>query len=197
MRYRRHIVLIAVGLVATFAVLATGACGGGGPTTFTSKDFKFQLTYDSSLMMESTSLTSATAGGKSVFDVGFADPKGTKTGDNYRDGVAISVYKLTQTVTDSMMPLVKTELEGILPQMKQSMGPGTTLSSLTAVDLNGIKGFSSGATFTMDKIPFKAKLYFLINGNLEYQVTAQAVESTWGTMEPAFNAIMGSFKTTQ
>jgi hypothetical protein len=185
-------------VVAAALVVLVAACGGGGPTSYTSKDFKFQFTYDSSVLTESTSMTTAgAAGGKSVFDVGFLDPKGTKTGGEYRDGLVVSVYKLNATVTDAMLPEVKTELEGILPQLEQSLGSGTKLSSLVAVDLNGVKGFSSDASFTMDKIPFKATLYFLINGNLEYQISAQAAESKWTTMQPVFKTMMDSFKATQ
>jgi hypothetical protein len=197
MRSRRSVAL-AVAIVAVALVVLVAACGGGGPTSYTSKDFKFQFTYDSSVLTESTSMTTAgAAGGKSVFDVGFLDPKGTKTGGEYRDGLVVSVYKLNATVTDAMLPEVKTELEGVLPQLEQSLGSGTKLSSLAAVDLNGVKGFSSDASFTMDKIPFKATLYFLINGNLEYQISAQAAESKWTTMQPVFKTIMDSFKTTQ
>jgi hypothetical protein len=198
MRSRRSAAL-AVVVVAIALIGLVAACGsGGGPTTFTSKDYKFQLTYDSSALTQSTSLSSAgAAGGKSVFDVGFVNPKGTKSSGEYRDGLVISVYKLNATVTDAMLPAVKSELEGILPQLQQSLGSDAKLGSLSAVDLNGIKGFSSDATFTLDKIPFKATLYFLINGNLEYQVTAQAAESKWTTMQSVFKTTMDSFKATQ
>jgi hypothetical protein len=186
-------------VVAALAVLVT-ACGGGGggPTTYTSKDYKFQLTYDSSVLTESTSLSSAgAAGGTSVFDVGFVNPKGTKSSGEYRDGLVVSVYKLTATVTDAMLPTVKTELEGILPQLETALGSDAKIGSLTAVDLAGIKGFSADATFTLDKTPFKATLYFLINGNLEYQVTTQAAQDKWDTMQPVFKSAMDSFKAVQ
>jgi hypothetical protein len=198
MRSRRSVALVIVAVALALVVLVAACGSGGGPTTYTSKDYKFQLTYDSSMLKESTSLSSAgAAGGKSVFDVGFVNPKGTKSSGEYRDGIVISVYKLTTTVTDSMLPEVKSELEGILPQLQQSLGSDAKLGSLSTVDLNGTKGFSSDATFTLDKIPFKATLYFLINGNLEYQVTAQAAEAKWATMQSVFKTTMDSFKTTQ
>jgi hypothetical protein len=185
-------------VVAVSLIVFVAACGGGGgPTTYTSKDYKFQLTYDAGVLTESTSLSSAgAAGGSSVFDVGFVNPKGTKSSGEYRDGLVVSVYKLNATVTDAMLPAVKTELEGVLPQLQQSLGSDTKLGSLSALDINGTKGFSSDATFTLDKIPFKATLYFLINGNLEYQVTAQAAVSKWATMQSVFKTTMDSFKTT-
>jgi hypothetical protein len=198
MRFNRSVVLSTVALVAASIVLVAAACGGGGPATYTNKDFKFQLTYDSSVLTESTSVSAAgSSGGKSALEVGFVNPKGTKSGGEYRDGLVVSVYKLTQKVTDSTLPLVKTELEGILPQLQQSLGSDTTLSALTQIEINGIKGFTSDASYTMDGAPFKAKIYFLINGDLEYQVTAQAADSKWSTMEPVFKALMDSFKTTQ
>ena len=196
MRSRRSAAL-AIVVVAVALIVFVAACGGG-PTTYTSKDYKFQLTYDTGVLTESTSLSSAgAAGGTSVFDVGFVNPKGTKSSGEYRDGLVISVYKLNATVTDAMLPAVKTELEGVLPQLQQALGTDAKLGSLSAVDINGVKGFSSDATFTLDKIPFQATLYFLVNGNLEYQVTAQAAVSKWATMQPVFKTTMDSFKATQ
>jgi hypothetical protein len=194
----RFSVAVAVVVVATLAVLAAACGSGSGPTTYTSKDYKFQFTYDGSVLTQSTSMSSAgAAGGKSVFDVGFVNTKGTKTGGEYRDGLAVAVYKLNQTVSDSMLPAVKSELEGILPQLEQALGSDAKVGALAAVDLNGIKGFSADATFTMDEVPFKATLYFLINGDLEYQISAQASVSNWDSMQPVFKTAMDSFKAAQ
>jgi hypothetical protein len=185
-------------LLVSLATLAAACGSSGGPTSYTSTDYKFSLTYDSSVLTQSTSISAAgTAGGKSVFDVGFVDTKGTKVGGEYRDGVVVSVYKLNQTVTDAMLPLVKAELEKILPQLESALGSGSTLRALTEVDLNGVKGFSTSGSYSVDGTKFTAKLYFLINGNLEYEITTQAAEARWQQMQPAFKQIVDSFKATK
>jgi hypothetical protein len=196
--------------VTALAGLLAGACGGGGessgsassspqpkPKTYTNETYRFSLTYDSSQFTEtSDTSTQGGAGSSGVFSIGFMDPNGTKSGDVYRDGTLVTVYKLNTTVTESMLPLVKTELEKLLPQLATSLGSDTTMGTLAEADVNGTKGYTTDATYTMDGTPFKARLYFLINGELEYQVSMQAAETRWTELEPKFQEIIDSFKAT-
>jgi hypothetical protein len=185
--------------VVALAGLLVGACGGGGggTKTYTSDKYRFSLSYDSGQFTESTSASAqGNTGSGSVFSVGFLDPKGTKSGNDYRDGLLVSVYKLTTKVTESMLPLVKTQLEKLLPQLAASLGSDTKIGSLAAADVNGTKGYQTDASYTMDGTPFKARLYFLINGELEYQISSQAADSRWSQLEPKFQEMIDSFKAT-
>jgi len=72
---------------AALAVLAA-ALRRRRSTTYNHKDYKFSVTYDSSPADgEHVHVGRPRAGGKSVFDVGFVDPKGTKIGGSIRDGM--------------------------------------------------------------------------------------------------------------
>lgn len=186
-------------LLLALALALTAAACGGGTTTYTNEDYKFSLTYDSGLFEQgSEATTGESAGGESVFDVGFADPNGTKADGQYRDGLMVSVYQLTQVVTDDMLPAVKTYLEEtIVPQLAASLGPDGTTGSLTDVEVNGIKGFTVPVTFTMDDVPFTSTLYFLFSQDLEYQLMLQGATSRWEELEPELTAMLNSFTVTE
>jgi len=194
---RKSQLVAALVAVAALTGLLVGACGGG-IKTYSSDTYRFSLSYDSGQFTESTDTSAqGSTGGGSVFSVGFMDPSGTKSGDTYRDGMVVSVYKLTTKVTESMLPLVKTELEKLLPQLASSLGSDTKIGSLEAADVNGTKGYQAEASYTMEGTPFKARLYFLINGELEYQVSMQAADARWSELEPKFQEVIDSFKATQ
>jgi len=196
MRIARAAVPILTLAVAGFLLAACGG-GSGGVKTYANDTYRFSLSYDGSTFTQ-TSDTSAqgSAGGSSVFDVGFVDKNGTKTSDEYRDGVLLSVYKLTTNITPSMMPLVKGELGKLMPQLLESLGSDGEIGALQDAEAGGVQGFSADATFSMDGVPFKARLYFLINGELEYQITLQAAEDRWADLEPKFQQVIDGFTAT-
>ena len=190
------IAVLAVLVVGT--VVACGGGGGGGLTTYTNKDYKFSLTYDSSLLKENTAVTTkSSAGASAALRVGFVDPKGTKTDGDYRDGVVVLVYKLSQTITDSVLPSVKDYLSTtLLPQLATGYGSSATIGKLADTQLNGTKGFVTSSSFSMGGTQFKARLYFMFQGNVEYQLTMQSATSRWAELQPQLQKVIDSFKVT-
>ncbi|NLG65896.1 MAG: hypothetical protein GX537_09860 [Actinobacteria bacterium] len=195
MRAHRHqLHRISVLLALLLAITLTSvACGGGGMQTYSNDTYGMSFEYDG--MFTETSDTSAqgSAGGNSALSVGFFDKEGTKSGDTYRDGFVLNVYELTQQITSEMMPLVKTEIEKLLPQLTQSFGTDAKAGTLQAVTAKSTEGFKADMTFTMDGTPFKSTMYFLISGDTEYQLTMQAAESRWDELQPKFQHIIDSF----
>lgn len=194
----RTVIIIAVVTLAILAVALVLSGCGGGPTTYTNAKYNFSLVYDSSVLQETTNASSSsTAGASSVFEVAFADPNGTKIGGKARDGMLVSVYKLNTTITPAMMPLVQKELEKIIPQLEQGLGKNASISAIQPVTVNGTNGFQASAKYTEGGTAFKADLYFLISGDLEYQLQCQSAVSAWGKMQPHFKDMVASFKVTK
>jgi len=73
-----------------------------------------------------------------------------------------------------MLPLVKTSSRHPA-SAEAALGGNATLGSLTDVNVNGPRG-SPGCDLHLERHAFKAKVYFLIKGHLDYQATAQAAE---------------------
>lgn len=196
MRIARAAVPILTLAVVGFLLAACGG-GSGGMKTYANDTYRFSLSYDSGTFTEASDTSAqGSAGGSSVFDVGFVDKSGTKVSGEYRDGVLLSVYKLSTKVTASMMPLVKDELDKLMPQLIESLGSDGKIGALQDAEAGGVQGFSADATFSMDGVPFRARLYFLINGELEYQITLQAADDRWTDLEPKFQQVIDSFTAT-
>ena len=106
----------------------------------------------------------------------------------------LNLYQLSTSIDESLMPAVKKELKNLLPQMGEGLGSDVEFSSLEAVDVNGTSGFSTDATFKMDGTDFKATMYFLIKGDMEYQLTMQGAAANWSELEPGFQQVIDTFK---
>jgi hypothetical protein len=192
MRKTLVLVLVAAALVASAAALLA-ACGGG-TTTYTNEEYGFSFDYDGGQFTETGDTSAAgSAGGDSVFTVGFFDENGTKSDDQYRDGFVVTLYKLNVTIDESMMPAVQAELEKLLPELGKAFGSGAEFGALNEVTVNGVPGFSADATYEMEGTPFKATMYFLIEGNMEYSLTMQGAEDRWSELEPGFQQVIDTF----
>ena len=198
MRRRKLATMMSVAAVLALVALVAAACGASasGPTTYTNKDYRFSLTYDASALKQGSFTTSQNAG-SAVFGTGFFDPKGTVVDGQLRDGIGVNVYKLKQIVTDALMPQVKAALTGLLPQLTAGLGTGGTIGSLEDFQVSGVKGFAADAGFSIGSTPFKARVYFLIRGDLEYEINTQAAASRWDQMRPMLEKVVNSFKVTQ
>jgi len=187
------LVVVALAVVGALGVGLLAGCGGGVPT-YTNDDYGISFDYDSGVFTETSDTTAAgSAGGDAVFKVGFFDQSGTKQEDEYRDGFVLNLYQLSTAIDESLMDAVKGELEKLLPQLGEGLGSDADFSSLEAVDVNGTSGFVTNATYTMGGTAFKARMYFLIKGDMEYQLTMQCAESRWSELEPSFQQVVDTF----
>jgi len=195
----RSITALAVATLALLAGVTVLASCGGGPTTYTNEKYGFSLVYDSSVFQEAedAAISSSNAGPGSVYNVGFADPDGTMIDDRARDGLLVSVYQLNATITPELMPAVQEELEKLLPRLEQALGQDGSIEDLEPVTVNGVEGFTAPASYVEEGTKFRAVMYFLISGDLEYQVQAQAAASRWGELEPYFTDMIDSFQVTK
>lgn len=189
---------VVLGLVLGLALSLTAGCGGGSTentTTYTNADYGFSLEYDGELFTE-TQDTTATgeAGSSSAFQIGFFDDGGTREGGAYRDGATIAVYQLAAPVDESSLPEFRDFIENrLMPELDTSFASGVTFTEVAEIEISGARGFVTEAAYEMDGTPFKATMYFLLSGDLEYQITLQAIDDRWSEMQPAFEQIIDTF----
>lgn len=185
--------LSVVCLLLTLALALAAAACGGGMQTYGNADYNVSFQYDSLFTETSDTTSQGSAGGSSVFKVGFYDEDGTTSDGEYRDGFVLNVYKLNQQVTEDMMPAAKAEIEGLLPQLTQTFGGNAKAGELQEISTNGIQGFKADVSFTMDGVPFASTMYFLISGDVEFQITMQAAKSRWSELQPSFQHVIDTF----
>lgn len=137
-------------------------------------------TFDSGSGSESTD-TSA------VFDT-----EGSQIDGQYRDAFVVNVYQLTREVTEADLPAAKAEIENtLIPQLKQST-PGIQFTPVTETTLADKPAFRTDASFDVNGQPIESTMYFIFDGNTQYQVLVQAAEKNWDSLQPTFDAMLQS-----
>ena len=199
------LVLLAL-FVAAFALPACGSSAGSGSTststgagtadtkTYTDADYGYSFEYPASWKIQEETTVDVSAGGTSTGGVGVFDPKGAKAGDTYIDLMLVSVYKLNVTVDDSVFPQLKSEIESVLGSLEGQSTDMKVVKPLAETTAAGMKGYNVTYSFTKDGVPCTSTLYFLFNGNMEYQLTTQAANENWAANQPIFDAMIASFK---
>ena len=205
MRIRRHRWVI--GIVSAMLVilaLSLPACGSGGSATtaanaaevktYTDPDYGYSFAYPASWQIQQDTSVDVSAGGTVAGSVGVFDPEGAKAGDTYIDLMLVSVYKLTITVGDSNLAQIKSEIESVLQSLEGQGGDMKRERPLTETSAAGMTGYEVTYSFTKEGVPCTSTLYFLFNGNMEYQLTTQASTENWEADQPIFKAMISSFK---
>ena len=192
-------------LLAAFALPACGSSSGGsGATstgagtadtkTYTDADYGYSFEYPASWKIQEETTVDVSAGGTSTGGVGVFDPKGAKAGDTYIDLMLVSVYKLNVTVDDSVFPQLKSEIESVLGSLEGQSADMKVTKPLAETTAAGMKGYNVTYSFTKDGVPCTSTLYFLFDGNMEYQLTTQASNENWAADQLIFDSIIASFK---
>jgi hypothetical protein len=178
------------------AVLVVGACGSTatGLKTYADADYSFSFEYPASWQLQKGGSADITAGGSSSGSVGVYDPKGAVAQKTYIDVAQVSVYKLNQTVDDSMMPQIKTEVESVLASIEGQAPDMKTMDPLAETTVGGMSGFKVTYSLAKNGAPVTSTMYFLFSGALEYQVTVQAADENWSADRAIFDALLASFK---
>jgi len=186
-------VVAAVGLTASGSSSSSTKPSSSPVTrTYTNTDYGFSLSYPGNLVESTDTSYNTAASGGAKLTVGFVDPSGSKIGDIFVDGIAVSVYALTTEVTADLMPQFKSELEGVIAQMQQQ-DPTAQMTQLETAAINGVPGYKLGTTYDNQGTTMKMVTYFLVKGRTEYQVTEQATEQDWAKYAAGFDAAVNSF----
>jgi hypothetical protein len=121
------------------------------------------------------------------------DTEGTQVGGQYRDAFVVNVYQLNTEITEENLDAVQEELEAsVIPQLTQS-SEDMQISELTATTVGGLSGFQADATFSVEDTPMSSTLYFLFDGDIEYQLLTQSATDRWEELQPTFDQMVNSF----
>lgn len=180
-------------LTACSAGVSVGAEGVDAVDTYTDPGYGYSFSYPSSWQVEDDYRLEATGGASASGSIAVIDPDGAMAGDYHIDLVEISVYELNTTVDETMLPQVKAEVESVLADIAGQDDTWRTVEPLSDTTVADIKGFRTTVGYDMDGVATTAMLYFLFNGDLEYELMLQAADESWGDKRADFDAIVASF----
>ena len=184
-------VLIAV-LVLVVLAVGVSACGSS-VKKYSDPTYGYSFSYPSAWKVQAGN-SDVTAGGTATASVGVFNPDGTQVNSTYVDLAMVMVYKLTVTVTDPWSSDIQKELEGVLTSLEGQAGDVKVEVPLKQTTTAGLKGYVVTYTFTKDGSALRSTLYFLFNGDKEYELTQQAATASWDATKPVLDSIVTSFK---
>ncbi len=207
---RKTAVIAGIALIIGLAGCSSSSEGGAGDsasptaeattavpadvTTYTSDQYGFSFQYAPPFEEKSDTTWEAQSEASSADTVAVFDVEGTQVGGQYRDAFVVNTYQLNTEITDENLEQVATELEqSVIPQLEQSTDD-MQISELVSTEVNGLKGYQADATFTVEGTPMTSTLYFLFDGDLEFQLLAQSATDRWSELQPTFQTMVDSFQ---
>ncbi len=176
------------------------SCGGNENEieTYTDPDYGYSFQYPGDWELETSTGAEVTSGagsngGVHVFDPDGASAENSSGNDYYVDLFQVSVYELDVTVDESMMPEIKTEMEGLLADLASQSGDWQMIDDLSETTVGGMPGYQTSYSFNMDGTPTSCTFYFVFEGNIQFQLTTQAATENWEAKQTEFDAIVASF----
>ena len=164
--------------------------------TYTSDKYGFSFQYAPPFEQKGDTSWEAESGAGSADSVAVFDTTGTQVGGQYRDAFVVNVYQLNQEITEADLDAVQAELEqSVIPQLEQSSDQ-MQISELTPTTVSGLPGFEAQATFVVEDTPMTSDLYFLFDGDIEYQLLTQSATDRWEGLQPTFDQMVTSFAVT-
>lgn len=167
--------------------------------TYTDPDYGYSFQYPGDWELETSTGAEVTSGagsnsGVNVFDPDGATAENSSGKDYYVDLFQVSVYELDVTVDESMMPEIKTEMEGLLADLSSQSGEWQMIHDLSETTVGGMFGYQTSYSFDMDGTPTSCTFYFVFEGDIQYQLTTQAATEDWEVEQPEFDAVVASFR---
>lgn len=161
-------------------------------TTYTSTQYGFEFTYQAPFEEQKDTEWEAESGA-STDSVAVFDTTGSRVDGQFRDAFVVNVYQLGQEIVAGDLPAVQKELESsVLPSLESS-NEQMQIGDLTETEVAGLPGFTAAATFSVSDTPMTTTMYFLFNGDLEYQILEQATAENWDALQPDFQRMLDSF----
>lgn len=208
MRSRRSRGLAAALVALALTASALAGCGGGTATsspspsvsssasakltTYSNPQYGFALSFDPRFKT-GTGATARRAGQPPRFDIAFADSQGARLGGKYIDGLRVSVFELGRALTPRGVKARAAAFRSIVKKLLATLPSARRALPVKFITINGTPGYQASYTFVLAGTPMRAVSYFLVKGQREYQLTAQASQKTWGSVRPLLRQAVDTF----
>jgi len=154
----------------------------------------FSIAYPKGWRLTETAGVGHAVGGDPIKSVGLCDPTGNRDGDVLLEGVAVSVFKLGVVVNAELVPTFREKVEDRVSLLRAGLSRVETIEGLRDTSIDGAPAFETTFRFTADGRRMRTRLVFVVSGDLEYQLTAQASDASYEVSRPRLDQVIASFR---
>lgn len=187
-RLRRLSVLLS----GVTVILCLAACGGGASggaalgdaspsaarTPYTNARYGFTLTYPQAL-----SVVTLTPAAGAEYAIAFADKDGAQIGNEYANGLLVSVFAMARAVTPAEVRGLEEQVSAAIEKENATLSGVTILEGVRPVEVNGALGYVVDFSFTQAGEQLICRRYMLIKGAYEYDLVLQALAADWDSLQ--------------
>jgi hypothetical protein len=166
----------------------------GGIKTYTDPDYGYSFAYPAEWVLQTSGTTVGDGAGNPPGSVSVFDPEGAFGGAYALNMATATASHSGLTFEESMLPGLKTNLEGYISDPSGPFGTSTIIKPLSETTLAGVKGFTVTLTDTLAETPVTVTLYFLLSGTLEYDLVLQTATEDWQEYQASFDTMLSAFK---
>jgi hypothetical protein len=179
-------------LLAAILALALAGCGSSGPKTYLSPDYGFSFDYAGKWRLLELAPADLPEGVSS--SVGAWDPRGSgNEAELALDFISVDVLEFGPDSGVSADTL-QGEFERWLADAGSSDSSFAVAEEPSSTTIGGLDGYRATYTYTDDGIPVRCTEYWLLTGDLMYDLYTSASEEHWQENQAAFDSFLASFK---
>ena len=165
-----------------------GGSGGGKKTEYANAQYGFTLTYADPL-----SVVTLTPSNGEEYAIAFADKDGPLVDDQYANGLRVSVHPIGRKVKAKDVPKLQADLQQAIEKMIAGIPGGKMTGKVTPLELNGTPGYSVDYQFTKGGEQLTCRLYIIIKGENEFDLTTQTVAADWDSLKGTLEETVQTF----
>jgi hypothetical protein len=113
--------------------------------------------------------------------------------EQYVNGMRVSVHPIGRKVKAKDVPKLQADLQTAISKMVADIPGGKMIGDVTPLELNGTPGYSVDYQFTQGGEQLTCRLYILIKGENEFDLTTQTVSADWDSMQGTLEETARSF----
>jgi hypothetical protein len=104
------------------------------------------------------------------------------------------VFKLGVVVNAELLPTFREKVEERVSLLQAGLSRVETIEELHDTRIDGAPAFETTFRFTTKGRRMRTRLVFVVSGDLEYQLTAQASDASYDVSQPRLGQVIASFR---
>jgi hypothetical protein len=154
----------------------------------------FSFIYPAGWRVTESAEVGRKVGGVPLKTVGAFDPTGSRKQEVLFEGVTVSAFNLGVGVNEDLEATFRNEVEDKVSLVQAGLSKVVVLEPLRDTVVGYEPGYETTFAFDDGGRRLRTRLVFVVVGDLEYQLVAQAVDASYDTVRPQLDMVVDSFR---